>query len=58
MEVHLDPDVQARLARIAAERGSDAELLAREATEHFVDYDDWFISEVEKGLAQIGEARC
>jgi predicted transcriptional regulator len=51
MEVHLNPDVQAKLARIAAERGSDAEMLAREAIERFVDYDEWFIREVEKGLA-------
>ena len=53
MEVRLDPDVQAKLTRIAAERGSNAELLAREAIERFVDYDEWFVREVEKGLAQI-----
>ncbi len=53
MEVRLDPDVQAKLARMAAERGSDAELLAREAIERFVDYDEWFVQEVEQGLAQI-----
>src|SRR5258708_3210309 len=57
VEIHLNPDIQAKLARIAAERGSDAELLAREAIEHFVDYDDWFIREVDKGLAQIGRGR-
>jgi predicted transcriptional regulator len=51
MEVHLNPDVQAKLTRMAAERGSDAEVLAREAIERFVDYDEWFIREVEKGLA-------
>ena len=51
MEVHLNPDVQAKLARLAAERGSDAERLAREAIERFVDYDEWFITRVEKGLA-------
>jgi predicted transcriptional regulator len=28
-------------------------MLAREAIERFVDYDEWFIREVEKGLAQI-----
>lgn len=50
MEVHLNPDVQAKLSRIAAARGSDAEVLAREAIERFVDYDEWFIHEVEKGL--------
>jgi predicted transcriptional regulator len=53
MEVHLDPDVHAKLSRIAAERGSNAELVAREAIEHFVEYDDWFIRQVESGLAQI-----
>jgi predicted transcriptional regulator len=51
MEVHLNPDVQDKLTRIAAARGSDAEMLAREAIERFVDYDEWFIREVEKGLA-------
>jgi predicted transcriptional regulator len=51
MEVHLNADTQARLARIAAARGSDAEFLAREAIERFVDYDDWFVREVEKGVA-------
>jgi len=51
MEVHLDPDVQAKLSKLAAQRGSDAEMLAREAIERLVDYDEWFIREVEKGLA-------
>lgn len=51
MEVHLNPDVQAKLGKIAADRGSDAEMLAREAIERFVDYDEWFIREVEKGIA-------
>jgi len=53
MEVRLHPDVQAKLSRLADARGSDAEMLAREAIERFVDYDEWFIREVEKGLAQI-----
>ena len=53
MEVPLSPEVQCKLARLAAERGRDAEALAREAIERFVDYDEWFVNEVEKGLAQI-----
>jgi predicted transcriptional regulator len=53
MEVPLSPDVQSKLARLAAERGRDTEALAREAIERFVDYDEWFVHEVEKGLAQI-----
>jgi predicted transcriptional regulator len=57
MEVHLSADVQAKLSRLAAEQGVDAERLAREAIERFVDYDDWFIHEVEKGLTQIEQGR-
>ena len=53
MEVNLSPDLQAKLARIADQRGCDAEALAREAIERLVDYDEWFIREVEKGLAQV-----
>ena len=50
MDIHLNPDLQAKLARLAAQRGRDAETLAREAIERFVDYDEWFIEEVEKGF--------
>jgi predicted transcriptional regulator len=51
MELRLPPDVETRLARIAAERGTDAEALAAEAIERFLDYDAWFLQEVKKGLA-------
>lgn len=57
MEVSLNPDVQAKLARLAADRGCDAEALAREAIERFVDYDEWFVAEVEKGLGQIARGQ-
>jgi predicted transcriptional regulator len=55
MEVQLSDDTQAKLSRLAAARGSDAERLAREAIERFVDYDEWFIREVETGLASAEE---
>ena len=53
MDVTLSPDLQAKLTRIALDRGTDAEAVAREALERLVDYDDWFVREVEKALAQI-----
>jgi predicted transcriptional regulator len=31
MEVQLNPDLQAKLSKLAAARGSDPEMLAREA---------------------------
>ena len=51
MEVNLAPDLQAKLARLATERGRDAQALVQEAIEKFVDYDEWFLREVEIGLA-------
>jgi predicted transcriptional regulator len=53
MEVNLSTDLEGKLARAADRRGVSAEALIREAIERAVDYDDWFIREVEKGLAQI-----
>lgn len=53
MDVSLSPEQQAKLARLAQERGTDAQALAREAIVRLLDYDDWFVREVEKGLAQV-----
>lgn len=51
MEVDFTPDLEAKLTRLAAEQGRDLKALVREAVERLVDYDEWFIREVEKGLA-------
>jgi predicted transcriptional regulator len=57
MEVNLNSDLQDRLARLAAQQGRDTETLAREAIERLVDYDEWFIREVDTGLAQIEQGK-
>jgi predicted transcriptional regulator len=51
MEVRLNPDLQAKLARLATQQGRDSESLVVEAVERMVNYDEWLIQEVEKGLA-------
>ncbi len=51
MEVRLKPDLEAKLSRLASEQGRDRESLVVEAVERMVNYDEWFIHEVEKGLA-------
>jgi len=51
MEVRLNPDLQAKLTRLASEQGRDSETLVVEAVERLVNYDEWFLREVEKGLA-------
>lgn len=54
--MHLPAAVQDKLSRLASEQGRDTEALALEAIERFVDYDEWFIREVEKGLASAGRS--
>jgi len=53
MELHLSPELEGKLALAADRRGVTVEVLAREALERAVDYDDWFLREVETGLAQV-----
>jgi predicted transcriptional regulator len=51
MDISLSPDLQAKLSRLAAEKGRAADALVIEAVERLVNYDEWFLREVEKGLA-------
>ena len=51
MDVPLSPDLQAKLSRLAAQQGRASEALVVEAIERLVSYDEWFLREVEKGLA-------
>ncbi len=53
MELKLTPELQAKLDEVAAQQGRDAQSLVQDAVERLVDYDRWFVREVERGLAQI-----
>ena len=53
MEVPLKPELEAKLARIAAQNGRASEQVIEELVEKFVDHDQWFKQEVEKGLAEL-----
>lgn len=57
MEVSLPNELQDRLARLAAQRGSDSSTLAVEAIERMVDYDEWFLREVETGRQQAEQGK-
>jgi len=52
MDVPLNPDLQAKLSRLAAQQGRASEALVIEAVERLVNYDEWFLREVDKGLAE------
>ena len=50
IEIHLTPELEAKLARLADQQGREREALVQEAIERFVNFDEWFLQEVEKGL--------
>jgi predicted transcriptional regulator len=52
MDVPLNPDLQAKLSRVAQLQGRDSKALVIEAVERMVNYDKWFLREVDKGLAE------
>jgi predicted transcriptional regulator len=51
MEVELTLEQPAKLSSIAAAQGRAAETPVQEAVERLLDHDEWFLSEVDKGLA-------
>jgi len=53
MEIPLKPELEAKLSHIASKSGRAAEQVIQELVERFVDHDQWFRQEVEKGLAQL-----
>lgn len=51
MEVRLNSELQSKLDRLANQQGRESEALIVEAVERLVSHDEWFLREVEKGLA-------
>jgi len=52
MEVHLTPEKQALLQQLATRTGKNTVDLVQEPVDRLLDYDAWFVQEVEKGLGQ------
>jgi predicted transcriptional regulator len=53
MEVHLPPELQAKVDRAAAENNSGAEDYVKQLVEHYLDHDAWFRQQVKKGLDEL-----
>jgi predicted transcriptional regulator len=53
MELNLSPELEAKLTRIAEHEDKDLTSLVLEAVERMVNYNEWFVREVEKGLNQV-----
>jgi predicted transcriptional regulator len=57
MEVHLSPELQAKLDRVAAENSSASGEYVEQLVEHYLDHDAWFRQTVKKGLDQLDRAQ-
>jgi predicted transcriptional regulator len=51
MEVHLTPEQQAKLARLANNAGTEPERIASDIVAHYLEEEDRFLAAVERGLA-------
>jgi predicted transcriptional regulator len=57
MNLQVPPELEAKLARLAAETGRTADQVALDLLASSVDHDDWFRVEVEKGRTSASEGR-
>jgi predicted transcriptional regulator len=55
MELNLSPELQAKLAHIAAENNSGTEEYVRQLVEHYLDHDAWSRQKVKTGLGQLDQ---
>jgi len=53
MEVQLSLDQSARLSRLAQTEGRAAEAHVQEAIKKLLGYDEWFLREVDHGIAEV-----
>ena len=51
MEVHFTPELEAGLARIAAQQGRGAEELVQDVLSRYLEQEARFIDAVQKGIA-------
>jgi predicted transcriptional regulator len=51
MEVHLNPEKESRLSQIATQRGLNADELAQQVLDRYLDDDQRFIEAVNVGVA-------
>lgn len=57
MDLHLPPELEAKLSRLAAESGRNVDQVALELLTSSVDHDEWFRREVEQGCASARAGR-
>ena len=53
MELRLSRELQAKVERAAAENKSEVAEYVQQLVDHYVDHDQWFRQQVQKGLDQL-----
>ncbi|HVT02311.1 MAG TPA: hypothetical protein VHL58_02925 [Thermoanaerobaculia bacterium] len=57
MDLHVPPELEAKLNRLAAEKGRHPDQVALDLLANSVEHDDWFRREVEKGRLSAREGQ-
>jgi predicted transcriptional regulator len=57
MDLQVPPELEARLARLAAQTGRTVDEVAVDLLASSMDHDEWFRTEVEKGHVAAREGR-
>ena len=57
MDLHVPPELEAKLSRLAAESGRNVDQVALDLLTSSVDHDEWFRAEVERGRAAAREGQ-
>jgi predicted transcriptional regulator len=53
MELHLKPELHARVDRAAKQNNRGPEEYVEQLVEHYVEHDVWFREQIKKGLDQL-----
>ena len=57
MEIPLAPEVEEKLAKIASESGKRANQVVQELVADYLDHNEWFRREVQKGLVSLDSGK-
>jgi predicted transcriptional regulator len=57
MEISFAPELEAKLNRIASQTGKGPDEVVRELVASYLDHDEWFRQQVEKGLASLDRGK-
>ncbi len=57
MEISLAPELEAKLARVASEAGKAADQVVVDLVADYLNHDEWFRQEVQKGLTSLDDGK-